>query len=362
MNNKMKNNKKILVGLSGGVDSSVTVRLLQEAGFNVEGIFLEFWKSSKADDAFKSAKKVAKTLGISLIKVNAVEEFKKVVVDKFIEEYKRGNTPNPCILCNPQMKFKVLLKEMKKRNADLVATGHYVRNEKQKTKSKKLFNYKLFRAKDKTKDQSYFLYGLSQKQLSKIIFPLGNYLKTEVKKLAEKFQLSTARRAESQDVCFITQKNFGDFLKKYIKNEKGKIVDEQGNTLGQHIGLHFYTIGQRKGINLGGDGPYYVVKKNLKDNELIVSNNEKNLYSSKFLIKNSNWIALNLEFPLNANVKVRYHGDFVYATIRPVEGRKELYIVELSEPQKAVTIGQSAVFYSEDGGVFGGGIIKKIIQ
>ncbi len=350
MKNIDKKSKKVLVGLSGGVDSSVTALLLQKEGYEVEGVFLDFWKSAKSADGFVSAQKVADFLGIKLHKVDAREEFKKAIVNEFIEEYRAGRTPNPCVICNPQMKFKVLLAEAEKRKADFVATGHYAQIKKETD------NCRLLRAKDETKDQSYFLHRLNQKQLKKIIFPLGEYLKTEVREIARKAGLPTARRKESQDVCFIEQDNFADFLKKYIKNKEGEIADKNGNVLGKHYGLHFYTIGQRRGIDLGGDGPYYVIKKDIKNNRLIVSNRKDDLLIDKFLVENVSWISPDIQFPLEAKIKIRYHSDFVRGIIESESASKEVR-VKLFKPQKAITSGQSAVFYADEEAL-GGGIIK----
>ncbi len=348
LENMEENNKKVVIGISGGVDSSVAANLLQNEGFEVVGVFLDFWENEKSNSGFRSAKKVSKFLNIPLLKVDARKEFKKVIVNNFIRDYKRGETPNPCVWCNPNMKFKILINEMTKIGGDFVATGHYARLKKNGE------NFKLLRAKDKTKDQSYFLYGLKQKQLKKIIFPLGSYLKSDVRKIARKIGLSTAKRKESQDICFISDANFSDFLKMYIKNNKGDIIDMDGNILGRHYGLHFYTIGQRKGINIGGKGPYYVIDKNSKKNYLIVSNDRNNLYSDKFLIKKINWINKNLKLPLRVKLKIRYHSDFVYGIIKEQESGG--YLVDLEKRQKAITTGQSAVFYLKNE-VIGGGII-----
>jgi len=362
-----KQKKKVVVGMSGGVDSAVTVSLLQKEGYEVEGIFLEFWKGSKSKEDFKFAKKMANVLNVQLSKVSAEKDFRKKVVDEFIKEYENGNTPNPCVICNPRIKFDILLKEMKKRSVDFLATGHYVRQKRKFSIFNFQFSNRLFQARDKVKDQSYFLYRLKPEQLEQTVFPLGNSMKSEVKKIAEKIGLEMADKKESQDVCFVSQNNFNNFLKKYIKNNSGEIQNSSGKVLGEHLGLHFYTIGQRKGIDIGGKGPYFVVKKDIKNNLLIVSNDKekKKFWKDNFKIKNTNWISKDIEFPLKTKVKVRYHSNVVCATIleiqrnkeHKVENEKKIYEVKLNKAQKAITSGQSAVFYSEDREVLGGGII-----
>jgi tRNA-uridine 2-sulfurtransferase len=343
-----KQGEKVIVGMSGGVDSTVVAALLKKEGYDVEGVFLKFWKDEKNKESFESAKKMAGLLNIPLFKVIAEKDFKKKIVNKFIDSYRDGYTPNPCVVCNPEMKFDILLKEMNKRDADFVATGHYANTK----------GGKLFKAKDKSKDQSYFLYGLKSNQLDKIIFPLGKYLKSQVRKIAEEMDLEVANRDESQDICFVAQNNFDDFLNEHIEINPGKIEDVSGKVLGKHKGLHFYTIGQRKGINLGGDGPYYVVKKNIKKNLLIVSNekDKKTISRDSFEIKSVNWIAKDIEFPLKTKTKIRYGSNPVYATILKVGSREKIYNVKFDESQKAITPGQSAVFYDNEK-VLGGGII-----
>jgi tRNA-specific 2-thiouridylase len=343
----MSNRKsKIILGMSGGVDSSVSASLLQEKGFLVEGVFLEFWESDGSN--FDDAKKVADLLKIKLHRIDAKKEFKEKIVDHFVSEYESGRTPNPCVLCNPKMKFKVLLEKMNELEGDFVATGHYAM----------IREGRLFQAKDKRKDQSYFLHGLKKEQIEKIMFPLGELTKNEIREIARERGLPVAEKSESQDVCFVLEKDFSDFLKKHIKKEKGEIIDVYGNVLGEHIGLPFYTIGQRKGINLGGDGPYYVVEKRMDKNQLVVTNDpiDSMLNVLEMKVGEVNWIRENLRFPLKADVKIRYQGNSVRAIIEVVEGSNEC-MVKFDEPQKAVTPGQSAVFY-EGEEVLGGGVIK----
>jgi len=338
--------KKVILGMSGGVDSSVAASLLQKSGFEVVGVFLEFWKTDNSN--FDDAKKVADLLGITLHKVDAKDEFKKKIVDHFISEYKSGRTPNPCVLCNPNMKFRILLNKMFELEGDFVATGHYA----------KIQEGRLFQAKDKRKDQSYFLYGLEKRQLEKILFPLGDHTKDEIRKIALDLNLPVAQKSESQDICFVLGKDFGDFLKKYIKSEEGEILDTHEKVLGKHTGLPFYTIGQRKGINLGGDGPYYVVEKNISKNELIVTNDpeDSRLTKDEMIVREINWINENLSFPLKKEVKIRYQSDPICATIEPIEDNLKKCRVKFDTPQKLVTPGQSAVF-CDGHEVLGGGII-----
>ena len=430
-----KENKKVLVGLSGGVDSSVAALLLKKEGYEAMGIFIDFIGGEKSEQDFQKAQEVAKKLKVSIYKLDAQKIFKEKIINRFVEDYKKGVTPNPCVMCNPEMKFKILIEEADKLGIDRVATGHYSRLrrefpisnfqfpnksqiqnsklnpsvatdrlkieknsiEEQDTNKFKISNlkdrivavfekksnsqpiddqlsnrsgdfkelqatsYKLAKAKDENKDQSYFLYRLSQSQLARIIFPLGEYLKSEVREIADKKGLGIKNEEESQDVCFIADNDFNKFIAEKIPNKSGNIVDSDGNILGKHKGLHFYTIGQRKGINLGGDGPYFVVKKDMANNELVVANNFiESLWRDEFEIKNTSWINPGLNFPLEANVKIRYRTEEICAIIDEISGSDEIektYKVKLDQPQKAITPGQSAVFYSKEGEVLGGGII-----
>ena len=367
-----KKNKTVIVAMSGGVDSSVVAAMLKKEGYDVVGVFMNFWSADaealadKKDSTYRenkccslesiqSARSVAQVIGIPFYVINVQNEFKKKVVDYFIDELQKGNTPNPCVMCNKELKFKVLLEKMLELKADLVATGHYAKIIKHRTWNMEQ-EFRLFGAKDKSKDQSYFLYKLGQKELSKIIFPLGDYKKTEVRKIAKNFGLSVHDKKESQDICFISEKGYENFLKKHLKIKKGKIVDLKKNILGFHKGLPLYTIGQRKGIEIGGEGPYYVIRKDFEKNELIVGA-EKDLFTDKIELKNVNWIGDEPKFPFKTLLRTRYRNPLVYGIIN--KSRNTGYKILLDEPQKSITSGQSVVFYSKKGEVSGGGIIKN---
>lgn len=388
-----KNKKKVIVALSGGVDSAVSAALLKKRGLEVVGVFFDLvdWPASTrsrvgrggGSKGLENAKKIAKKLGIPFKIVEARKEFKKKIIDYFIKEYKSGVTPNPCVICNKEMKFRLLLDLIKKEKADYIATGHYARLRREfpisnfqfpnNFKISKFQNVRLLEAKDKSKDQSYFLYRLTQKDLAKIIFPLGNYKKKEVKKIAKKLGLPTAKE-ESQDICFLPDKELSDFLKKYIKPKPGNIIDEEGKKLGKHRGLPLYTIGQRKGIEIGpprlarplqrieasesgeagGTKPYFVLRKNPRRNELTVTNDPQKLFVKKFKVRAASWVKKGVRLPLRAEVQIRYHAEKIPAIIRL--NRTGGLTVEARKPLRAVTPGQSAVFY-RDSEVLGGGII-----
>jgi len=353
MKKQLKNKSiKVIAAMSGGVDSSVAAALLKEAGFNVIGIFMKFWKDGRSSDnrccsveSEKLARLVAKKIGIPFYTLNVEKEFKKKVVDYFLEEYKKANTPNPCVICNKEIKFGYLVKKALSLGADFVATGHYVRVE----------DGKLFKGNDKDKDQSYFLWQLNQKQISHVLFPVGGYKKPEVRELAKKFDLPTAETPESQEVCFVQDK-VNDFLKKYLKEKPGKIIDIKGNILGRHEGLWFYTIGQRKGLEIP-QGPYYVVGKDFRKNTLIVSKNKKDLDKKELTCGNVNWTMPQNNSKvaqINAEIKIRYRSNFAKAKILAA-GKNKVKII-FQKPQRAITPGQSAVFYKGKE-LLGGGII-----
>ena len=383
-------NKKVVVAMSGGVDSSIAAALLKKAGFDVIGVFMIFW-SEKAKiqrwnrccspGAQMKAREVAKKLNIPFYVLDLQKEFKEKIVDYFLKGIKEGITPNPCVECNRFIKFGILLEKAKAFGADFIATGHYARLRRKIPSTKSQIPiYKLYRAKDKEKDQSYFLWRLTQDQLKHIIFPLGDLTKEEVKRLAKKFKLPVLNISESQEICFVTT-TLEDFLKKYLKPKPGKIIDKEGKILGEHKGLIFYTIGQRKGIGLSG-GPYYVLEKDTKNNLLIVTKNEKDLYKKELIAKEVNWISGKPpEFPIRVKAKIRYLHEPASATVfsfsppPPVGGggdssfssssvsqrkdyKKGWVKVIFDKPQRAITPGQSVVFYKRNE-VLGGGIIEK---
>jgi tRNA-specific 2-thiouridylase len=339
----------------------------------------------------KLARLVAKQIGIPFYVVNAEKEFKKKVVDYFLREYKKGNTPNPCVICNKEIKFGFLIKKALALGADYVATGHYARTSLFRsatnffpsagkpplplrasgpgTAKSLLPRYnalpRLFMGKDKEKDQSYFLWKLNQKQLSHVLFPVGGYTKTEVRKLAKKFKLPTAETPESQEICFV-QNQTNDFLKKYLKTKPGKITDKTGKVLGEHQGLWFYTIGQRRALEIQ-QGPWYVVDKDFKKNILVVSKNKKDLLKKELIADDVNWTCLaEARKRSRVFVKVRYRAKAAPAEVTIINKNKVRVI--FTKPQKAITPGQSAVFYvparssgakeSKGAKVMGGGVIQ----
>ena len=367
--------------MSGGVDSSVAAALLKRAGFDVVGVMLKFWKDGLdgknrccSVESEKLARLVAKKIGIPFYVVNAKKEFKKKVVDYFLQEYKKGNTPNPCVVCNKEIKFGLLIEKALKMGADYVATGHYACAYSSSLRGRSVAtdeaiwsyrlprrlraprndaNLKLLKGKDKNKDQSYFLWKLNQKQLSKVLFPVGNYTKPEVRKLAKKFDLSTAKTPESQEVCFISGTT-NEFLKKYLKLKSGKIVDKSGKILGKHNGLYFYTIGQRRGIEVQ-QGPWYVVAKDFKNNSLIISKNKKDLLQKELIAKDVNWISGKPpKLPLKVKAKIRYRAKLAEAVIYKLQTTN--YKLKFDKPQPAITPGQSIVFYNGQE-LLGGGVI-----
>jgi tRNA-specific 2-thiouridylase len=356
--------------MSGGVDSSVAAALLKEQGYDVVGVFMRFWgekdRGAESDrntccseGAEEAARAVAAKLKIPFYILNFQKEFKLAVVDHFLAEMARGRTSNPCIICNKKIKFGMLFQKALAMGADFVATGHYARVvRKFKGQSSKFKvsgqNSKLFRAKDNDKDQSYFLYILKQQQLANILFPLGNYKKEEVYQMAKKWKLPY-RKEESFDLCFVG-KDTSSFISIQLELEKGKIMNLAGKILGEHPGLPLYTIGQRKSLPLR-QGPWWVVRKDSNKNILYVSNNEKDLYSNKVVVGDISWInGQTPELPIKVFAKIRYKSEASPASVLKFK-IKNLKLVFI-KPQRAVTPGQSVVFYSKTGEVLGGGIIS----
>ncbi len=355
--------------MSGGMDSSVAAALLKRANFDVIGVFMKFWSPPERDgligatnrccspEAEVRARKVAKILKIPFYVFDFSREFKKKIVDYFLDGYKKGITPNPCVLCNKEIKFGLLLEKALKLGADFVATGHYARTSMYPnfTIVKNLYQVKLLKAKDKDKDQSYFLWMLNQEQLKRILFPIGDLNRKEVENLARKFKLPVLKARKSVEICFI-QTTINDFLKKYLKEKIGKIIDQKRKILGEHKGLWFYTIGQRKGIGLPG-GPWWVLDKNLKKNLLIVTKNERDLLKKELTCKNVNWISgKEPKLPLKIKAKIRYRSSLASAIITK-KLKNKTYKLIFAKPQKAITPGQSVVFYKGQE-ILGGGMIS----
>jgi len=391
----LKNQKTVFVGISGGVDSSVSAALLKDQGYNVVGVFIRTWTPDFIEctwrDERRDAMRVCAHLGIPFLECDAKEAYKKGVADYMIEEYKKGRTPNPDVMCNREVKFGVFWNFAKSHGADYIATGHYAINNNKKILRKYSFSQvlacptarrgrgrrepgpdhekknifgELKKSPDKSKDQSYFLWTLTQEDLSHTLFPIGHLKKTEVRKLAKKYKLPTATKKDSQGVCFLGQLDMKDFLKNYIKPKKGNILNEKGEIIGYHDGAMFFTLGERHGFTItkktGDDKPYYVIVKDIKENTITVSNisNSFNFFIVKndnlIKISNTNWISSIPDKDKIYTGQVRYHGEYIKCKINITEGDSANVIFN-----KNITVdsGQSIVIY--DGNVcLGGGIVE----
>lgn len=346
--------KTVFVGMSGGVDSSVTVALLKKQGYNVVGVYMKNWTKNLPGfecpwkEDFQDAKRVAVQLGIDFKVFDFEKQYKQKVVDYMIDAFKQGLTPNPDVMCNQEVKFKLFLDTALEDGADMIATGHYA----------KIENGKLLRAKDENKDQTYFLYRVTEDALKKTLFPLGGYTKTEVRELAKKFGLATADKKESMGICFVGKVGIKEFLSQYVKTKPGDIFNVSHSKkikVGEHDGAVFYTIGQRHGLNVGGGLPYYVVGKDMKKNEVYVTTDisDKNLWTDELKLSNIHWI--NNEPILNTlSIRTRHRAPLINCEI--TRKTKKTLSVKLSEEIRAITPGQSAVLY--DGNqCLGGGVI-----
>ena len=342
--------KKVVVAMSGGVDSSLTAALLKEEGYEVLGITMRHYDG---DENLEVAHQVAQKLGISWHILDFTKEFKRLVIDYFCKEYLAGRTPNPCVICNLKIKFGLLLEKAKSLGADYLATGHYAINEYDQ-KSKRFL---LKRGVDVSKDQSYFLYRLNQDILSYVLFPLGRFKKSQSREVAKKFGIKNYKKEESQEICFIPNDNYKKFLTQHISEtiKSGKFEDKEGNILGEHQGIPFYTIGQRKGLGVSLNKRMYVIEINPQQN-VITLGDDKDLYKDKLLVKDLSFISGDkLSDSIKVEVKIRYNSKKVPAIISPYGNDKIL--INFEKPQRAITPGQSAVFYQVDV-VIGGGIIE----
>ena len=373
---------KIAVAMSGGVDSSAAAALLKEQGHELVGFTMQLWNQRRGistdengdplpsrccslDDVY-DARRVAEGLGFPFYVLNLEREFDESVVEPFVQSYLAGETPIPCVACNSRLKFASLDKMALSLGCDKVATGHYARVEYDEAANR----YRLFRGRNHWKDQSYFLWELKQEQLSRSMFPLGEMEKEEVRDIARDAKLYTAEKKESQEICFVPDGKYSEFIDRYLDHEGrgselppgGEIVNTAGETVGAHTGIHRYTVGQRRGLGISNEKPLYVVQIERAKNQIIVGE-ENELEAIEFVAKGVNWIAFNTPAePVRARVKIRYRHDPAPATIHPLDDGKARIIFD--EPQRAITPGQSTIFYDIDGGdeVVGGGWITKGLE
>jgi tRNA-specific 2-thiouridylase len=342
--------KSVYVGMSGGVDSSVTAALLKQQGYKVTGVYMKNWSQDFPgfvcpwQEDYRDAKRVAVDLNIDFKMYDFEKEYRHKVVDYMVKEYQAGRTPNPDIMCNQEVKFKLFLSTALSEGADLIATGHYSR----------IIDGHLYAGKDKPKDQSYFLYRVNKEALSKSLMPIGDKAKTEVRALAKDLGLSVADKKDSQGICFVGEVGIKEFLINELgQQEPGPIINQKGETIGEHEGAIFYTIGQRHGLNVGGGLPYYVIKKDVKKNIVYVTTklDDENLWRDKICLEDIFWIDETPKEDKKYKVRIRYRGPLITATIKD-------NVVYLEDEVKGVAAGQSTVIYDNDK-VLGGGIVSS---
>jgi tRNA-specific 2-thiouridylase len=351
---KSKTNKKVMIALSGGIDSAVSAVLLMQQGYQVEAGFMKNWSSTTGllknecpwiDDR-REALKVAAHLNIPMHTFDFEREYSETVMNYFFKEYSEGRTPNPDVMCNKEIKFKLLYNKAMEMGFDYLATGHYAQ----------IKDGKLIRSKDEFKDQTYFIYNIKKEQLEHILFPIGGYKKTQIRKLAQKFDLPNQNRKESMGLCFVGKIRLDQFLNQKIKPKIGKILNTENKVIGEHKGVAFFTVGQRHGLGIGGGGPYYIVSKDLKTNTLMVSTdpNDVRLQTKELQISGVNWINRPEHFSFKAKGRFRHQQDLQDLKIEMIGA--DLYLVKFSKTQNAAASGQSIVFYSGKECV-GGGVI-----
>ncbi len=361
--------KKVLLGMSGGVDSSVAANLLKKKGYDVIGVTMQIWPEEKEESnqpessccslsAVEDARRVANHLDIPFYVLNFKDYFQEKVIDYFVKEYKAGRTPNPCIACNRYVKFEELLRKALQLECDYVATGHYAKIQQDPETGR----YLLKKSVTDSKDQTYALYNMTQFQLQHTLMPLGHYYKEEIREMAEKLELPVANKPESQEICFVPDNNYGGFIETYQqqKAEEGPFVDPAGNVVGTHKGILHYTIGQRRGLHLALGSPVYVTGIDPETNTVHIGP-VQHLFSKGLLAEDLNFIPFEkLEGNMKVTVKIRYNAKAVPATITMTE--TDRLEVVFDEPQKAVTPGQSVVCYQEDLVVGGGTIERPIVM
>ncbi|MFA5021166.1 MAG: tRNA 2-thiouridine(34) synthase MnmA [Patescibacteria group bacterium] len=360
---------KIAVAMSGGVDSSVAAALLKRQGYDVVGVFMQFWQPSGRDygenrccslESWQEAQTVARILDLPIYKVNFGREFKRVIVDEFLKDFAASRTPNPCVACNKFIKFDLLWQYVRTvLGANYLATGHYIRLRRKFPISNFQFpkkyknNFEVARPRDLNKDQTYFLYNLKQAQLKHLLFPLADFTKPQIRALAKKFKLPVYDKADSQEICFVG-KSHNDFLKKYLRLKPGEIITDHNQVIGEHRGLPLYTLGQRSGIGLSG-GPWYVAGFKKNKNQLIVSRNAvaAGLLTRRVKFKSANWLDGRIKTPLKCSAQIRYRAPAEKCVIKKSGSQ---YAAEFTKPQRAAMPGQSIVFYDGDQ-LLGGGVI-----